>query len=165
MSTTDTPSPSAMSAAREKIAELERALDFNLQGNRESVARIEQLEREPAAALATIAELQTLADNQAEDIERLQAKIANQAERIRHLEGATNHATGTPLSQAHAKIANLESQLEAHAWTISPAMAQAQIDALNAQIYRLRAALIKIAYMTRHEWSANVAVEALEGQP
>jgi hypothetical protein len=76
MSTTDTPSPSAMSAAREKIAELERALDFNLQGNRESVARIEQLEREPAAALATIAELQTLADNQAEDIERLLADKA-----------------------------------------------------------------------------------------
>ena len=117
---------------------------------------------QPAADYAA---LRTLADNQAEDIDRLHAKIANQAERIRHLEGATNHATGTPLSQAQAKIVALESQLEAHAWTISPAMAQAQIDALNAQIYRLRAALIKIAYMTRHEWSANVAVEALEGQP
>jgi hypothetical protein len=45
-----------------------------------------------------------------------QAKIANQSERIRYLEGATNHATGTPLSQAHAKIAALEAQLEAHAW-------------------------------------------------
>jgi prefoldin subunit 5 len=65
---------------------------------------------QPAAAIAA---LRTLADNQAEDIERLRA----------------------------------------------------QIDALNAQIYRLRAALIKIAYMTRHEWSANVAVKALEGQP
>ncbi len=88
---------------------------------------------QPAADYAT---LRILTDNQAEDIERL-----------------------------HAKIAALESQLEAHAWKISPAMAQAQIDALNAQIYRLRAALIKIAYMTRHEWSASVAVEALEGQP
>lgn len=28
----------------------------------------------------------------------LQKKVANQAERIRYLEGATNHATGTPLS-------------------------------------------------------------------
>ncbi len=37
-----------------------------------------------------------------------QAKIANQSERIRYLEGATNHAIGTPLSQAHAKIAELE---------------------------------------------------------
>ena len=84
---------------------------------------------QPAADYAT---LRTLADNQAEDIERLHAKIANQAERIRHLEGATNHATGTPLSQAQAKIVALESQLEAHAWTISPAMAQAQIDQLLA---------------------------------
>jgi phage shock protein A len=52
--------------------------------------------------------LRTLADNQAEDIERLRAKIAA-----------------------------LETQLEAHAWTISPAMAQAQIDALNAKIAEL----------------------------
>jgi hypothetical protein len=37
-----------------------------------------------------------------------QAKIANQSDRLRYLEGATNHATGTPLSQAHAKIAELE---------------------------------------------------------
>jgi len=29
----------------------------------------------------------------------LEAKCNNQAERIRHLEGATNHAGGTPLSQ------------------------------------------------------------------
>jgi hypothetical protein len=55
---------------------------------------------QPAADYAT---LRTLADNQAEEIERL-----------------------------HAKIVALESQLEAHAWTISPAMAQAQIDALLA---------------------------------
>jgi hypothetical protein len=55
---------------------------------------------QPAADYAT---LRTLADNQAEDIERLRAKIIS-----------------------------LESQLEAHAWTISPAMAQAQIDQLLA---------------------------------
>jgi chromosome segregation ATPase len=36
------------------------------------------------------------------EVERLTAKIANQADRIRYLEGATNHATGTPLSQAIA---------------------------------------------------------------
>ena len=83
---------------------------------------------QPAADYAT---LRILTDNQAEDIERLHAKIANQAERIRHLEGATNHATGTPLSQAQAKIAALETQLEAHAWTISLATAQAKIAELE----------------------------------
>lgn len=38
----------------EKFAELERALDFNLQGNRESVARIVQLEREIESNLSAI---------------------------------------------------------------------------------------------------------------
>ena len=60
---------------------------------------------QPAADYAA---LRTLADNQAEDIERL-----------------------------HAKIAALETQLEAHAWTVSPAMAQAQIDRLLADKARL----------------------------
>lgn len=32
---------------------------------------------------------------------------------------------------AQARIADLETQLEAHAWKVSPAMAQAQIDRLN----------------------------------
>jgi chromosome segregation ATPase len=31
--------------------------------------------------------------------DRAQSKIENQAERIKYLEGATNHATGTPLSK------------------------------------------------------------------
>ncbi len=42
------------------------------------------------------------------DVERLTAKIGNQADRIRYLEGATNHATGTPLSQAIARAEKAE---------------------------------------------------------
>ena len=34
-----------------------------------------------------------------EQRDRAQSKIENQAERIKYLEGATNHATGTPLSK------------------------------------------------------------------
>jgi septal ring factor EnvC (AmiA/AmiB activator) len=34
-----------------------------------------------------------------EQRDRMQSKIENQAERIKYLEGATNHATGTPLSK------------------------------------------------------------------
>jgi hypothetical protein len=41
------------------------------------------------------------------------------------------------LATAQAKIAALETQLEAHAWKISPAMAQAQIDQLNAKVAEL----------------------------
>jgi hypothetical protein len=62
---------------------------------------------QPAADYAA---LRILTDNQAEEIERLRAKIVS-----------------------------LESQLEAHAWTISPAMAQAQIDQLLADKARLAA--------------------------
>lgn len=36
-----------------------------------------------------------------------------------------------------ARLAELEGQLEAHAWTISPAMAQAKIDELQAKITEL----------------------------
>tara|TARA_R110000868_G_scaffold260336_1_gene518513 strand:+ start:1174 stop:2049 length:876 start_codon:yes stop_codon:yes gene_type:complete len=43
--------------------------------------------------------------------ERAEAKISNQAERIRYLEGATNHATGTPLSQAIARAERAEAEL------------------------------------------------------
>lgn len=41
------------------------------------------------------------------------------------------------LAAAQARIAELETQLEAHAWKVSPAMAQAQIDQLNARIAEL----------------------------
>ena len=44
--------------------------------------------------------------------ERLTAKIANQADRIRYLEGATNHATGTPLSLAIARAEKAEAEVE-----------------------------------------------------
>ncbi len=36
---------------------------------------------------------------QERELNKIKAKCANQAERIRQLEGATNHAGGTPLSQ------------------------------------------------------------------
>jgi hypothetical protein len=45
------------------------------------------------------------------EVERLTAKIGNQADRIRYLEGATNHATGTPLSQAIARAEKAEAEL------------------------------------------------------
>jgi hypothetical protein len=41
----------------------------------------------------------------------LEAKCINQAERIRQLEGATNHAGGTPLSQWRECAAGLASAL------------------------------------------------------
>jgi alkyl sulfatase BDS1-like metallo-beta-lactamase superfamily hydrolase len=45
------------------------------------------------------------------EVERLTARESNQSERIRYLEGATNHATGTPLSQAMARAERAEAEL------------------------------------------------------
>jgi hypothetical protein len=45
------------------------------------------------------------------EVERLTAKIGNQADRLHYLEGATNHATGTPLSQAIARAERAEAAL------------------------------------------------------
>jgi hypothetical protein len=45
------------------------------------------------------------------EVERLTAKIGNQADRLRYLEGAINHATGTPLSKANARAEQAEAAL------------------------------------------------------
>jgi hypothetical protein len=45
------------------------------------------------------------------EVARLREKVERQAERIRYLEGATNHACGTPLSRATNEVARLREQL------------------------------------------------------
>jgi hypothetical protein len=53
---------------------------------------LDRLERE-------VINWKTAHDIAIEQRDRAQSKIENQAERIKYLEGATNHATGTPLSK------------------------------------------------------------------
>lgn len=48
----------------------------------------------------------------------LEDKAANQAGRIRYLEGATNHATGTPLSHAKKRIEELERDRDRLDWLL-----------------------------------------------
>jgi hypothetical protein len=55
-----------------------------------------------------------------------------------------------------AKVAQLEQQLEQHAWTISPAMAQAQIDALQAKVEQLEAQLAACV-KDREMWHADAS--------
>jgi len=45
------------------------------------------------------------------EVARLREKVERQAERIRYLEGATNHACGTPLSRANNEVARLRELL------------------------------------------------------
>ena len=47
-----------------------------------------------------------------EQRDRAQSKIENQAERIKYLEGATNHATGTPLSKMREQRDRLAEELQ-----------------------------------------------------
>jgi len=58
--------------------------------------------------LAEFSAIGELAEARAE-IEQLRDSVANQAERIRYLEGATNHATGTPLSKSKDEAARWKS--------------------------------------------------------
>jgi hypothetical protein len=46
------------------------------------------------------------------EVARLRDKVESQAGRIRYLEGATNHACGTPLSKANQEVARLREALE-----------------------------------------------------
>jgi hypothetical protein len=45
------------------------------------------------------------------DVARLREKVERQAERIRYLEGATNHACGTPLSRQKKEVERLRKLL------------------------------------------------------
>jgi hypothetical protein len=70
-------------------------------------------------------------------VERLTTKIGNQADRIRYLEGATNHATGTPLSQAIARAEKAEAEL-AEAKVERETIAQSSLRSLEAYIDKLK---------------------------
>lgn len=105
-----------------------------------------QLETELAAANARIAELESFV----KDPIRLHAHC------VRTLTNAqVAHLFGERMTEIQNRCSALESQLESHAWTISPAMAQATIDAQAKRIAELekdkqlfRAALVRIAWMT-----------------
>jgi hypothetical protein len=71
------------------------------------------------------------------EVERLTTKIGNQADRIRYLEGATNHATGTPLSKAIARAEKAEAEL-AEAKVERETVAQSSLRSLKAYIDKLK---------------------------
>ena len=71
------------------------------------------------------------------EVERLTAKIGNQADRIRYLEGAINHATGTPLSKAIARAEKAEAAL-AEAKLERETIAQSSLRSLEAYIDKLK---------------------------
>ena len=52
-------------------------------------------------------------DHRQAEIKRLRAKIDRQRDRIVYLEGATNHATGTPLTKARDRADRAEARLRA----------------------------------------------------
>lgn len=62
------------------------------------------------------------------------------------------------LAELRAKIVDLESELEGHAWEVSPAMAQAAIDQHCAKIERLEADRAKHAAIVQaaKEWHLAV---------
>lgn len=82
----------------------------------------------------------------AQAVEQKDCKIANQAERIRYLEGATNHATGTPLSKATAECDRLQA-----------ALAAAQ-DALQGVLDRLPA----LQFLSDHDDLAQATFRQIE---
>ena len=74
--------------------------------------------------------VQATIDGLRAEVERLKAKISNQADRIRYLEGATNHATGTPLSQAIARAEEAEHDCRVLSCQLTDA--QAELDGIRA---------------------------------
>ena len=98
---------------------------------------------------------------------RAEAKIDNQAERIRYLEGATNHATGTPLSQAIARAERAEAELAEQKYIKRSAVKRA--NELTEELATERARLdwlednagdIQRYNSSRYIWSANQNLRA-----
>ena len=65
------------------------------------------LQRENVQLKREVEGWKTAHDIAIEQRDRAHAKIENQAERIKYLEGATNHATGTPLSKMREQLDRL----------------------------------------------------------
>ena len=74
------------------------------------LAECEKMEDELAAQGKLERELAAVTEQR----DRMQSKIENQAERIKYLEGATNHATGTPLSKMREQLDRLAEQKESN---------------------------------------------------
>jgi K+-sensing histidine kinase KdpD len=71
--------------------------------------------------------------------ESAETKVQAQAERIRYLEGATNHATGTPLAKAEARVKELEAD---YSHSLNALCIEGHtIEALKQDNAKLRAAL------------------------
>jgi chromosome segregation ATPase len=83
------------------------------QQRNEARAEIEKLKEELEWQAWTIspAMAQAKIDKLVEQRDRAHAKIERQAERIKYLEGATNHATGTPLSKMREQLDRLAEAL------------------------------------------------------
>jgi hypothetical protein len=95
------------------------------------------LRRELAAALADNAALREEVRRVGKLFDEENAQALEMADRgIAQCDEIAN--LRAQLAAAQAKIAALETELEANAWTISPAMAQAKIDQLNAKIAELQ---------------------------
>jgi hypothetical protein len=119
--------------------------DYASATQRENVQLKREVERERSLANEAIATWRKTR----EERDRAQSKIENQAERIKYLEGATNHATGTPLSKMREQLDRLAEQKEInHKVTI--AIGRMFIEAKEQRDRLAEAATVLIAAKGRH---------------
>jgi len=99
------------------------------------------------------------------EVERLTAKIGNQADRIRYLEGATNHATGTPLSQAIARAEKAEAELAdwsvLNLWGGTPEIVHKFIKGQQARIHHCQDLEAELTALAAERDSLRAEVERL----
>ena len=80
-------------------------------------------------------------DKRAAELARVTAERDNYHAALIARHGGEPVALLAELDAERAHVAELEAQIERHAWTISPAMAQARIEQLAARVAELEAAL------------------------
>lgn len=93
------------------LAQLNGSADWNRRTGGTLPAKLTCFEAQDV--LTALQELQQRAEQAEREVERLTARESNQSERIRYLEGATNHATGTPLTHMKARAERAQAELAA----------------------------------------------------
>ena len=105
---------SAKQAAKEaaaQVAELTRERDEALQ-DRNALMTGKPADSDVNKALLDCMALQVTNNHLTDECARLEQRVDRQSKRIEYLEGATNHATGTPLSKAREEITKLTAKLK-----------------------------------------------------
>jgi chromosome segregation ATPase len=101
-------------------------------------AALAESERQYQAKVQEVLEQMARAEKAEAEVSKLRTALTEKENHCEYRLQKNNELT-QEIAQLRAEVERLRGELEAHAWQVSPAMAQAKIDQLNAEVTRLKA--------------------------